>query len=284
MYVAEIDKVIGREGRRNCILSVCVEPTNRCPGRCPYCLIENHKQDPSTEDILGYLRILSERGVERISWGGGEPLLRKDIYHLGRETKDLKMGSLLRTSGVFPVDLLACRKSFDWVDLSLDSINEQIFSLARPGIQFDSVKNNIKALSQSHIRLRVNVLLTKLNSQTMYDTIDWIVASGVQHLRFLPLVKRGRAIKNWNELYLHAECTERMMADCLKYAARVGLSASRLETLSRTVLVILKPDGQVCTGDPTGQKHIGHISDGGVFDQLKHIVGAEQDKYYATTT
>lgn len=194
------------------------------------------------------------------------------------------MGSLLRTSGMFPVDLLTCSESFDWVDISLDSIDEQVFSLTRPGIHFEAAKNNIKALSQAHIRVRINVLLTKLNSQTIYDTIDWIAASGVQHLRFLPLVKRGRAVKNWNELHLHVERTERMMADCLRYAARVGLSASRLETASHTVLVILKPDGQLYTGDPTGQKLIGHISDVGVFDQLKHTVGVEQGRYYAATT
>jgi radical SAM protein with 4Fe4S-binding SPASM domain len=60
--------------------------TERCHLRCQQCyLVENPRPEMSTDEIKDTLRQLSEAGTLNVTFTGGEPLLRSDIYELIEE-------------------------------------------------------------------------------------------------------------------------------------------------------------------------------------------------------
>lgn len=263
------------------IFSVCVEPTNRCTGRCPYCLIENHQKDPSFDQIAQHVSALAKLGVLRVGWGGGEPMVRSDIYELGVLAKQFAMGSLLRTSGMYSIDVQSAKSAFDWIDISFDSSDRDCFNKIRPGVNYDTLVENIERLTADNQRVRVSVLLTSMNTKTVNTTLDWLSERGIVDVRFQTLVKRGAAVKNWERLHLTSTEGQRAISEALEYANCKGLRAFELKSVSRTTLIILKPDGSVYSGDPDGQKHLGHILDKDIGQTLLSKVGPQQAKIYA---
>ena len=98
-----------------------------CNLRCIYCMPEegvpfkNKRKFLTTEEIFKIIGIMSDMGVSKIRFTGGEPLLRKDIPDLVRyATKISNMNSVhLTTNGLLlPIylkeleikDYLTCKK------------------------------------------------------------------------------------------------------------------------------------------------------------------------------
>jgi cyclic pyranopterin phosphate synthase len=59
-------------------IAVRIELTNRCPNKCIYCdLKENIEM--SKEEVFRLLDELKKLGTKKVSFSGGEPMIRKDI-------------------------------------------------------------------------------------------------------------------------------------------------------------------------------------------------------------
>ena len=283
MYIVGEDKVARGADAQTSVLSLCVEFTTDCPGRCPHCLVEEFMPDASMEQVLRHLDILAEKGVQRITWGGGEPLLRHDTYRLGKETRCRRIGSLLATSGGQSVDFALCHDAFDWIDLSLDSISSEVFRVARPGISLDAVQANVKGAVHHGLRVRTNILLTQLSLLTLRETVEWIAAVGVKYLRLQPLVPRGRARHNWDALCIQNVDEVKHTEECMEYARSLGLKVARAATVKGGALAVLKPNGYLYAGNPHGLDVIGPIQESGVFERLQRRIGSAQERHYATT-
>jgi len=179
-YVPELDRIRLPQASLARVLSVCFEPTNRCPGKCPYCLIEEHDDDQIAEVLRLVIDRLLDHGTLRVGFGGGEPLVRGEVFQLGARVRERGAGALLRTSGMFPLDASGTRESFDWVDLSLDSSDPDIFRRCRPGVPFDVLVGNIGRLIGAGVRARVSILVTSRNVATIGQTVRWLAAQGVE--------------------------------------------------------------------------------------------------------
>ncbi len=278
MYLPDFDKV-QQSDRSPSLLSVCLEPTNRCPGGCPYCLIEGHFSDPSTDKIKNTLLRLRSIGVYRVGWGGGEPLLRKDIFDLGRYTKQLGMGSILRTSGMFGIETTSSARSFDWIDYSLDSVDPLIFGKCRPGVPLQTLLDNITRTSISN-RVRVSILITSFNKNSILETLDWLRNTRIGAIRLQTLVHRGRAKRNWNDLKTDLDQT---IQNCISYLDGSSIDCYELKTISSNTLLILKPNGSLCTSTAGGLCSIGHISDDSAVKKSIDLVGNAQVESYGIT-
>ena len=65
--------------------SVVWDITNRCNFKCRHCYVEaesGNEVEPSTEEAKAIMDQLKEAKVFTLSFSGGEPLLRKDLYDL----------------------------------------------------------------------------------------------------------------------------------------------------------------------------------------------------------
>lgn len=282
-YIEENDSVLADRKINNRILSVCFEPTNRCLGMCPYCLIEYREKDQSTATLVNNLQLLLNRGVLRFGFGGGEPLLRKDIYQLGQFVKLKGAGALLRTSGMYEIDIQKCQQSFNWVDISIDSINPKIFRKCRPGIPLDIVQNNIRSLCRNNLNVRINILITRINMGSINDVLIWLSQVGVKKVRFQSLVPRGRAIKNWSTLSIDKQLSEFIIQKSIKFAHSYNIDAERQNSVSSVTLCIVKPTGDLYIGYPDGIKNIGKIDDDLAWQGACHILSQKQFDIYSST-
>ena len=99
--------------------------TERCNNRCSYCDVW---RDPMPElDHAGQMKIvkaISDLGVSCMSFTGGEPLLRRDIYDLLNYSSDLGMFTRVTSNALLPrvyyERLLATR--IDAFSLSIDGV------------------------------------------------------------------------------------------------------------------------------------------------------------------
>lgn len=256
-YIADLDMVTNSANRP--VISVCFEPTNECPGKCPYCLIENKENESSSKQLDHVLGHLYRDGIKRVGFGGGEPLLRPDVFIHGQELRIRGIGSLLRTSAMFPIDCLRARDSFDWIDISMDSVDPIVFRACRPGVPLEILKQNIVRLTSAGVRVRVSILITQRNISTLPSTVDWICETGVKELRIQRLVKRGKANRTWAKLKVETEEESRLISSIIDQARGHGSNARELLSVNSRTLCIVKGSGEVFDGSPDGSRRVSHV-------------------------
>jgi len=105
--VSNIGKFVPAGFKNNPVpVKVNWEVSMLCNSRCKFCQrwsVRDTSKDLTTEEGEQLLRQIKEVGVSVISFSGGEPLLRDDIYHLIRYAKKLGFITSL-TSNVLLID------------------------------------------------------------------------------------------------------------------------------------------------------------------------------------
>ena len=143
-----------------------ISVTDRCNLRCRYCMPEggvekiSHAEILSLEEILRVAEIFSRLGIKKIRLTGGEPLLRKNLPTLVRALKNLSgiEQVTLTTNGVllknFAEELLAA--GLDGINLSLDTLDEKIFSELTRRKLFGNVREGLHAVLGAGLSLKIN--------------------------------------------------------------------------------------------------------------------------------
>lgn len=262
------------------IISVCLEFTDVCNVGCPYCLLENKKPTSTKESIFEILSILFKYGVKRFSLGGGEILQIPYVYEAGEFIKENNATSLLRTSACVPIDYSRASNSFDMIDISIDSIKLQTLKLCKPNIDGTIPLDNIKLLSEKNIPIRCNILITMYNYQDLFDTIVWLNNVGVKEIRLQKLVSRGRAKKIFHEISVPDSIFGDLVAECYNLGKKLDVPITVLETVNSQTLCIVKPDGTVYVGTPTGLLSMGSVFDLSSWQAASRMISKNQRKYY----
>ncbi len=113
------------------------------------------------------LETLKERGIEKVNFAGGEPLLYKNLGHLLQMAKDMEFtvsvvtnASLLNENNIRE---LSCY--VDWIGISVDSTDENIEKeLGRGnGCHVEHVQRVCELVRKHGMKLKINTTVTKLN-------------------------------------------------------------------------------------------------------------------------
>ncbi|KXA90363.1 hypothetical protein AKJ61_00755 [candidate division MSBL1 archaeon SCGC-AAA259B11] len=78
---------------------VHLEISNRCTKDCGYCYVEKKGDELPTEKWKGIIEDLAENRVLQVTFGGGEPFLRDDLYELALYADDIGMNTAVTTNG-----------------------------------------------------------------------------------------------------------------------------------------------------------------------------------------
>ena len=106
-------------------LAVRWQLTDRCSCRCQYCDIWNRgMKELSLQQIRSILDELAQMGTKRISFSGGEPMLRKDIAQILGYTKQKGISPSMNSSGYFVAEKINQLKELGLLKLSLDGTEE----------------------------------------------------------------------------------------------------------------------------------------------------------------
>ncbi len=138
------------------VSGVRVSLTDRCNFDCVYCHNEGlgdtrGPMDPqddemSTDEVVRFLDVVSEFGVEKVKFTGGEPMLRDDLEEIIRRTPD-GMETSLTTNGTFlPGRAEGLREvGLDRVNVSQDALDSEDFAEITKTGAYEKVLEGVEA-------------------------------------------------------------------------------------------------------------------------------------------
>ncbi len=167
--------------------------TDNCNMRCFYCMPEEeYVFTPASRlmqigEIEALARIFVAEGVNKIRLTGGEPLVRKDAADIILALSKLPVQLTLTTNGSRLHEFIGVlqQANIRSLNISLDTLQPEKFSLITRRDQFDIVWKNIHLLQENNFHVKVNVVVMNgLNDNEINDFIAWTKDTPV-HVRFI---------------------------------------------------------------------------------------------------
>lgn len=169
-----------------------VSVTDRCDLRCIYCMPEtgiiqkSHRQILSYEKILKIIREACHLGIDKVRFTGGEPLVRKNILFLVRETKKIAgiRELTMTTNGRLLSGLAAPLKQagLDRINISLDTLSaEKYRTITRIGDIKDVLAGIDAAIAAGFQDTKINmVVLPDLNDHEVGEMQAFCRSKGIR--------------------------------------------------------------------------------------------------------
>lgn len=160
--------------------------TDRCDLRCFYCMAEHMtflpKKDILTlEELCQISDAFIARGVRKIRLTGGEPLVRKGfmslVNHLSKHLNAGRLDEITLTTNATQLARYAKdlkNAGVQRVNISLDSLDPQIFSRITRGGKLDMVLDGIQAGLDAGLHQKINtVALKNDNAKDIPKMVAW---------------------------------------------------------------------------------------------------------------
>jgi molybdenum cofactor biosynthesis protein A len=167
--------------------------TDSCNFRCTYCKPETYNSFFSQHKLMTAEEIGSiaaefvRLGIKKIRLTGGEPLLRKDFNDIVNRLSKMDVTLLLTTNGVLVnkhIDAIAS-SGIATVNVSLDTLQPEIFLQITKSDKFDHVWNNIMLLLKRKIRVKLNVVAIKGIINNEINSFIGLTKNLPLHVRFI---------------------------------------------------------------------------------------------------
>jgi cyclic pyranopterin phosphate synthase len=193
-----------RDSHGRALTDLRVSVTDRCNYRCVYCRTGNDGAQFSELPIADYARILRifvSLGIEKIRLTGGEPLLRKGLVDLIRETALLKpafadtpLDIAITTNGHLLAPLAEPLKEagLSRITVSMDAVDPETFTrITRVPGSFERVRDGIRAAQDAGLGpVKVNCVLLRGFNETQIEAFAEFSRSEnviVRFIEFMPL-------------------------------------------------------------------------------------------------
>jgi len=181
--------------------------TNRCNFKCRHCY---SRTDPSEElsgnTLFACIEKIVKAGVLSINFGGGEPLLRKDLLEIASFSSGKGLRVSMNSNG-FLIDLERAKSlkaaGFSKVGISLDSHVPDVHDGFRgiPGSHQKAVAA-LAYLRDAGIKTSISTVICKINHTAVQELIAFAEQAGVQQLNFHNFKCSGLGYSNKDELDL----------------------------------------------------------------------------------
>jgi len=190
-----------------------VSITDRCNLRCTYCMPKEGLSALGHEDVLRYEEILRivhiavKMGVTKARITGGEPLVRRGVVDFISRLSELSglTDISLTTNGVFLESFAypLFHAGIKRINISLDSLNAEKYSLITRGGELKTVLRGIDAVHQVGFHpIKINtVVINGVNDDEILDFALLSVEKPFQ-IRFIELMPMGRAGDQYEGKYL----------------------------------------------------------------------------------
>lgn len=203
---------VPQQGCLSTPLSIIWEITHACNLGCLHCLSACGKKAPgelSTEEAKALIDELAHARVFSITMGGGEPLVRKDVFELIESATEKNMSVRLSTNG-YAVTHETLRRLADLnvfsVQVSVDGMRDTHEFLRNRKGAFDRAINALKLFGDAGYHTFMTVTASSLNLDEVPSLVDVAVDLGVSTFKVAPYVPLGRAVQNESRLRIsHAD-------------------------------------------------------------------------------
>lgn len=158
-------------------VSVTFITTYRCNYECDYCDVWRMKEpEMTTAEVFSMIDEFTALGMRRLSFNGGEPLIRPDIGALVDYSKEKGVFTTMFTNGSLVKRNAGRIKNLDILVVSLDGTRE-VHERQRKGSDFEAVIQGIKAAKESGINVWTNTVITRDTASSLDALVG--IASGL---------------------------------------------------------------------------------------------------------
>lgn len=177
-------------------LKVGWDITYRCNSRCITCSTWKNENPPEleTDECKRIIDELAKNNVISLSFTGGEPLLRKDIYELISYAKDKGLNVTMNSNALLINEKNVkklCNTGIDIVYISIDGSNKHTHDKLRGRSGFFertiSSVNLIKLNRKKKPKIYFNTTINKYNVDEIYDIVKLGYEMGIDGITMQPI-------------------------------------------------------------------------------------------------
>ncbi len=150
--------------------------TDQCNRKCAYCSIWRRPgRDLPTPAVFRIADALAESGALRISFTGGEPLLREDVGEIIQYVHEKGIETRLNSNGSLVKDRISDLRHLDTLNLSLEGPAD-VHDAIRGRGSFNEVREALRAARDHGIKTSIATVLTATN----LDAVDYLLDTAAQ--------------------------------------------------------------------------------------------------------
>lgn len=202
--------------------------TYRCNVACSHCYVEQDRKDKKKlepDDWKKIIKKLFDAGIPYVTFTGGEPLLYENIVELIEYAEDIGVLTGLLTNGSILKDRRFAKKlaqaGLDHVQITLESSNKDIHNKMVCANTFEDTVEGIKNCLAENIHTITNTTITKINADSIEETLDFINSLGVKAFAANSLIYSGKG-KTFEYGILEGEL-EPIIAEIKNKADKLGM-------------------------------------------------------------
>jgi pyrroloquinoline quinone biosynthesis protein E len=173
--------------------------TGKCNFTCPSCYRLDTDKELTTQQIFELIDQLASLKVFQLAIGGGEPLLRKDIFEILAHSAQRGIVANLTTNGSLITKTTVkhlSNFSIGQINISLNGHSETT-NFTRGRFAFLKATQAIKLLKASPLRIGVNLLVTPENLPHLEQILSFIDSMNIRYINIL----RPKPTKNNTRWY-----------------------------------------------------------------------------------
>jgi radical SAM protein with 4Fe4S-binding SPASM domain len=197
-----------RDRQLSAPLFVIWEITGACNLRCKHCLSDSgklHSNELNTLEAKKLIDTLEMMKVFNISFSGGEPLIRPDIFELLEYASQKRIGIDLLTNGALitkeTIDRLENTNIFH-LQVSIDGIGKTHDNFRGIKGSYERAVNAIKLLRDANYGVAISSAVTKQNIDEIPKIIDMADDLGAYSYKTTFFMPTGRGKDNVDDLIL----------------------------------------------------------------------------------
>ncbi|MGZ0747647.1 MULTISPECIES: GTP 3',8-cyclase MoaA [unclassified Haloparvum] len=192
------------------VTGVRISLTDRCNFDCVYCHNEGlgdtrGPMDPQddemdTDDVVRFLEVVAEYGVEKVKFTGGEPMLRDDLEEIIRRTPD-HMEVSMTTNGTFLPGRAEDLKEagLDRVNVSQDALDPDEFAEITKSGAYDEVLKGVEAAVDAGLDpVKLNMVVFKHTAGYVDEMVDHVAGDNGLQLQLIQYMPELTGRPEWN--------------------------------------------------------------------------------------
>lgn len=156
----------------------------------------------SAKEVIQMATTFVKLGVTKIRITGGEPLVNKDIAIILKELSALPVELALSTNGILldkHFDLLQSIQ-LKKLNISLDSLKEDVFNKLTRRNYFQHIKSNIDKAIALGFNVQINMVVIKdVNDKEVIDFVEWTRHASIS-IRFIEFMPFDENQWNWEKV------------------------------------------------------------------------------------
>lgn len=187
-------------------LRVVLEITDRCNYNCIHCFTSSSPRTSISKELgtiqwKAILQELAKSEVFEVSFTGGEPFIRKDIFKLFRYALDLGLfitintnGSLLNRTRIMRLSrIFGDQSQFVRIMVSLNALNQNsFFKITNTNIDPSKIINCIDTIAAEGFKVIMTTVFTKLNILEFPQLLENFLTNSSSEWNISGIIPYGR--------------------------------------------------------------------------------------------